>query len=234
MKLLRVFRIRKTSSWGNMNPDDPVGSVGPTVISVLILTIGFLFWFTVVFTFVPFTLDLSRELWLGREPGGLSLLEAYSIVCLLLGYWLFFDLFRFWWNGLSLSFSAGVAYLACVVVLAAIGRNLYVMNTTLLDNSWYEWVSETEESALWGSYYLGRISESHPKECGDAPRPCIAVELTNGRFVKAFFPEKLVKEPFEIVAVALVSGEITKKPRYYEVVAYIPGDTEMRWGQIRE
>jgi len=214
-----------------MNPDDPVG---PTAISVMILTFGFLFWFTVVFTFVPFTLGPTREIWLGREPGGLSLFESYSIVCLLLGYWLFFDLFRFWWNGVSLSFSAGMAYLACVVVLAAIGRNLYAMNATLLDNSWYEWVSETEESTLWGPYILGRIAEPHPKECGNVPRPCMAIEFTDGRLAKAFLPERLVRESFEIVVVALVSGKITKKPRYYEVVAYLPGDTEMRWSQLRK
>lgn len=173
-----------------------------------------------------------REFWLGRNFG-LSLFEAFSIVCVLLTYLAFFDAARHWWGPNRISAHIAISYLTCFVVLAAIGRDLYVMRTSILSNAWFEYISE-HESLRNGSGDPALILDTSPTDCESVPTPCVFLELPTGKKTMAHVPESVGINPTEIAWVTMRVGSKTGDPYYYQVTDYIPGDARYRWSVIKQ
>jgi len=201
------------------------------VISICVFAIGLLFWFTVVFAYVPLTLVESREFWLGRMPGGWTLFEAYVFVSLLLGYWILFFLIRHWVKSEMPSLPVFLLYLMSAIVVGRVGYSLYVMRTTVLNDQLFSWMQEMQDVQR-GRYYIGRVRNESPEGCESAPDPCVLVELEDGRFVLATLGPRLNQPKTEIVIVDSMVGEKTREHYYYQVDYYIEGDTEYRWRDL--
>ena len=176
---MNLFRVSRTSySAAKLNPPavgqfDPAG---PIVISICVFTIGLLFWFTVVFSYVTLYAVDSREFWLGRVPGGWTLFEAYVFVCLLLGYWILFFLIRHWIRSEVPSLPLFLLYLMSAIVVGRVGYSLYVMRTTVLNDGLFSWTQEMQDVQR-GRYYFGRVRNETPGSCESTPEPCVLVEL---------------------------------------------------------
>ena len=201
---------------------------GVFIVSICIFVVGILFWFTVVYAYVPLTLADSRKFWLGRLPGGWTLFEAYVFVCLLLGYWLLFSAIGCWVRFEMPSLPVFFLYLLSAVVLGQISHSLYVMRTTALNDQLFSWMQHMQDVRP-GPNYVGRVRNKAPENCGPTPEPCVLVELTDGRLVVATMSSRLNYPETEIVIVDDMIGEKTHEHYYYQVDYYIQGDTEFRW-----
>lgn len=231
---MNLFRFSRSSfSDAKLHPSaaSPFDPTGPVVISICVFAIGLLFWFTVVFAYVPLTLVESREFWLGRMSGGWTLFEAYVFVCVLLGYWILFFLIRHWIRSEIPSLPVLLLYLLSAVVVGRIGYSLYVMRTTVLDDQLFAWMQELQDVQK-GRYYFGRVRNESPDSCESVPEPCVLVELEDGNLVLAKLGPHLNQPKTEIVIVDSMVGERTREHYYYQVDYYIDGDTEYRWRHL--
>ena len=229
-----IFRVPRSGRAYRLNGTDGTPNrhnIYPFVLATLIITIGLICWFVTVYSSIPFGLAYMREIWLGRDFG-LSLFEAFLIVCLLLVYLLFFDAIRYGWLSGRLPVHLAVAYLACFVVLGAMGRDLYVMRTSILGDVWYAFVSE-HEALRNGHGNPALVLDNNPTSCGGVPAPCLLVQFATGQEVTAHLPNDIGSVPTEIAWVTLRLGTKTGDPYYYQVGDFIPGDTKYRWNDIK-
>lgn len=231
---LNLFRFSRASySDSELHPSTakPFEPTGPFVISICIFAVGLLFWFTIVFAYLPLNLVESREFWLGRLSGGWTLFEAYVLVCLLLGYWILFFLIRHWVRSEMPSLPVLLLYFMSAVVVGRIGYSLYIMRTTVLDDQLFLWMQEKQDVRR-GRYYFGRVRNESPESCESVPEPCVLVELEDGNLVLATLGPRLNDPKTEIVIVDSMVGEKTGAHYHYQVDYYIEGDTEYRWRDL--
>ena len=201
-------------------------------LTVLILVLGFLYWFIVVLSAIAFGMSDMRKFWLSSESGALPLYDSFVFVVLLIGYALFFCIFRHALFRRPLSISAGTAYIGCIVVLAAIGRDLWVMRNTVLNDALYAWALESEEPIERGNIYLGRVLDVNLEKCVEAPSPCTSVELETGEVVVATMAGTDASSPFEIGEVVSIRGGTTGDFKYYKIYPYPVSHARMFWGAL--
>ena len=231
MNLFRAGRLSYSNrplTRGAGHPWKPIDSLA---ITICVFSIGLLFWFTVVFGFVPLNLAEAREFWLGRAAGGLTLFEAFVVTTVLLGWWVFFRILSVWLLPGTFSLPSMVLYVANLTVIGVVGYNLHNMRTTVLNDQLYARMQESDLTKR-GRYLLGRIRNWSPDACGRSPEPCVLVELENGELVLAHDPGTVEQLSTEIVFVDSILGRQTGVLRYYELSYYIEGDVELRWAGI--
>lgn len=231
VNILRAGRLSYSDSDLAQGAGRPLQPIGPAVVTICVFSVGLLYWFTVVFAFLPLNLAEAREFWLGRVSGWPTLFEAFVLTVLMLGWWVFIRILSVWLQPSTFCLASMVLYAANLTIIGVLGYNLHNMRTTVLNDQLYVRQQESELTKP-GTYYLGRIRDLSPAACESTPAPCVLVELEHGATVLAHDPGSLNYPATEIVVTKSVLGYRTGNLRYYELNYYIEGDTEMIWRSI--